>query len=137
MRSSGKSIADSATLLAGQVHQDLVRPGGGGGIGQALVVESVRTHLPCLALVVQNDLEQLPQTLAEGRRRDGYDHLDAAQKIAIHPVGGADEETALDRIGSSVLEVEDAGMLEEAADDRSHANALGEVWHARADAAEA
>ena len=57
----------------------------------------------------------------DGGIADGEDHFAAFEEIARHPVGRAE----VDFVVAAVGEVEDAGVLEEAADDGADADA---VW---------
>ena len=79
------------------------------------------------------DLEDLAHLGLEPRVEDGEGDLDAVVEVARHPVGGGEE--VLGR--AAVLEVEDPGVLEEAVDDRDHADALGQPRHAGPQAADA
>ena len=74
---------------------------------------------------------------AGARVRDRNGGLDPLREVAVHPVGGADQELALERILGARCEVEDPRVLEEAADDRADAQVLGQAGHARRQAAEA
>src|SRR5271156_6777552 len=71
---------------AGQVHQGLVRPpafGPGRSLIRAqLLISAVRIENPCLATVVQADIEDLPQTLFGPCGEDGSDDLDPFREIA-------------------------------------------------------
>src|SRR5262249_56240838 len=53
--------------------------------------------------------------------------LDPAEEVARHPVGAREVHV----FGAAVLEVEDARVLEEAADDRAHADVVREALDAR------
>ena len=68
-----------------------------------------------------------------GRVADGEDDFAALEEVARHPVGGAE----IDFVVAAVGEVEDAGVLEEAADDGADADALGQALDAGAQDAEA
>ena len=68
-----------------------------------------------------------------GRVADGEGDFAALEEIARHPVGRAE----VDFVVAAVGEVEDAGVLEEAADNRADANAVGQPLDARAQNAEA
>ena len=60
----------------------------------------------------------------EHRERD----LDPAEEVASHPVGAREP----DLVAAVVREIPDPAVLEEAADDRAHADVLGEALDARA-----
>jgi hypothetical protein len=56
--------------------------------------------------------------------------FDAAEEVALHPVRAGQ----IDVLGAVGVEVEDAVVLEEAADDRAHADVLRQALDARAQA---
>ena len=60
-------------------------------------------------------------------------HLDAPEEVALHPVGAGAVELGL----AAVAEVAHARMLEEAADDRAHADVLRHARHSRPQRADA
>ena len=64
---------------------------------------------------------------------DREHHLDAAEEVARHPVGAAEEDLGL----AGVLEVEDPAVLQEPVDDADHPDVLGEPGDARPQAADA
>ena len=66
---------------------------------------------------------------AGGGVADGEDDFAALEEVAGHPVGGAE----VDFVVAAVGEVEDAGVLEEAADDGADADALGQAFDAGAE----
>ncbi len=53
-------------------------------------------------MVAEHDLKDLPEPLAKRATLDGHRCLDAGQKIAVHPVGGADVEFAVHIVGCGV-----------------------------------
>ena len=63
----------------------------------------------------------------------GTMHFDAAVEVARHPVGARNEHFVL----SAVLEVGDAGVLEEAIDERAHLDAFADAGDLGAQAADA
>ena len=69
----------------------------------------------------------------DGGIADGEGDFAAFEEIARHPVGGAE----VDFVVAAVGEVEDAGVLEEAADDGADADAAGQALDAGAEDAEA
>ena len=79
----------------------------------------------------------LPQHLrVHGGVLQRHDHLDAPVEVARHEVGRADpDDRVLARQRLAVAEAVDAAVLEEAPDDRLHADALAEAGHARPQAA--
>src|SRR4051812_22671221 len=79
---------------------------------------TVRVEIPRLAVVFQTGLEQAAQTLLKLWRLDGDRRFDAPQKVARHPVGGADVEL----VAAGVVKVPDARVLEEPADDARDAD---------------
>ena len=74
--------------------------------------------------------------LLQRRGVDRREGLDPAVEVAGHPVGRADVPGRLAR-AVAVGEAEDAGVLEVAAHDRPHPDALGQARDARAQAADA
>src|SRR5205085_4222842 len=59
--------------------------------------------------------------------------LDAPEEVARHPVGAREVNV----LGAAIVEVKDARMLEEAADDRAHTNVFRQAFNARAQRAHA
>ncbi len=55
-------------------------------------------------------------------------HLDALEEITIHPIGTGKIQVEI----ALVVEIEHAGVFQEAADDRTHLDILGYTRHARA-----
>src|SRR5205823_7551599 len=85
------------------------------------LVAAVGLHLPSLAVVVQVGLQAFADHAALERRvEDREAQLDAAEEIAVHPIGTSE----VDILGAVVGEEEYARVLEEAADDRAHADVV-------------
>src|SRR2546421_12505971 len=59
--------------------------------------------------------------------------LDAPEEIARHPVGAREVHV----LGAAVLEIKDSRVLEEAPDDRAHADVVRQSLDARAQRADA
>src|ERR1044072_6239139 len=90
---------------------------------RAVGVQAARLHVVAQVRVEQNVLQVLPKLLVfHGRER-----LDPAVEVAVYPVGAADVDLLLAR----VLEVEDAAVFEEAADDAADAYVLRQAGDAR------
>ena len=87
-------------LASGELHQSLVRPWASGPpvapSGCNWVYLSIIAQHPGLTAIPQ-DKYPGPSTVSVSASwaKDGRDHLDAPGKIAVHPVGRADEEVAL------------------------------------------
>src|SRR5690606_18244309 len=64
---------------------------------------------------------------------ESHERLDAAVEVAVHHVGAADVDLRV----AVVLEPEHAGVLEVAAEDRTHPDRLAEPGHPRTDGADA
>ena len=101
-----------------------------------MVVAPVGLELPGIAPVAEADLEDLPEPGAVSAVVDGDSGFDAFREIAAHPVAGADQKLAVERIVGSGGEVEDAGVLEEAPDDRTHTDVFGPARNAGCKAAQ-
>src|SRR5215467_12673618 len=84
-------------------------------------------ELPALLVVLEvGDHDLAEYLLVHGRIENRAQHLDPAVEIARHQVGGGDvDRGALVRQAVPAAEAEDAAVLEEAADDRLDADALG------------
>src|SRR5262249_45978946 len=89
-------------------------------------VGPVRLHRPRAATRRPLGVEHGPQLLAQRGVLDRNDHLDAALEVPLHAVRRADQELLV----APVVEVVDAGVLEEAADHADDADGLGELGHA-------
>ena len=82
-----------------------------------------RVHFPCRSSVHaptlsdSAEVEHELQLVADLGRLHLCERLDAVVEIALHHVGAAD----VDLLVAAVLEVEDARVLEEAADDAAYA----------------
>ena len=92
-----------------------------------------RRELPGVFGVDAHAFEDFAEAFAQGRGFDGGDGFDAPVEVAVHPVGGADEEFLV----AAVEEMIDAGMLEESAEDADDADVFGQSRDAGAQAAEA
>src|SRR5712692_6981076 len=93
-----------------------------------LLVAAVGRHRPGLAVVVEIRLQALADHAAlESRIEHRKAQLDAAEEVAVHPVGARQ----IHLVAAAVLEVEHARMLEEAADDRAHADVFRQADDAR------
>src|SRR5215471_6182910 len=80
-------------------------------------------HLPGLRIVGQVFLKSLfHHALADLGIERWKGDLDAAEEVTVHPVGAGEIH------GAAALEIIDTMMLEEAADDRAHADVLGQPW---------
>src|SRR5262249_15233173 len=85
------------------------------------VIVAVGVHLPGLAVVGQiRPQALLDQALLDLAVEHGHAQLDAAEEIALHPVGAGE----IDVLGAVVQEVEDPRVLEEAPDHRAHADVV-------------
>src|SRR5262249_55461635 len=94
---------------------------------------------PTLLVILEiGDHDLAEHLLVHGRIENRAQHLDPPVEIARHQVGGGDvDRCALMRQAVAGAEAEDAAVLEEAADDRLHADALGQSRHAGTQAADA
>src|SRR5215471_4180958 len=99
---------------------------------------AVRQEPPALLVVLEIGHHDLVEHLGvHGRVEHGAEHLDATIEVARHEVGGGDVHSCLgvrQRVAGS--EAIDAPVLEEAADDRLDANAVGKPRSAWAQAAD-
>ena len=69
-------------LLPGEVQEDLLGSGFFRGVGGgALDVGAVGLHVPGLAAVVEHDLQDVPEPLAERTLLDRDDGLDAGERL--------------------------------------------------------
>lgn len=89
-----------------------------------LRISSVCIERPRLPPVTQADVENLPEPLFGCRRLHRSYHLNAFREVPEHPVRGADKEVSLAWIGVSIGEMEDAGVFQKSADNRSHTNVV-------------
>src|SRR5919198_1685141 len=88
---------------------------------------AVGAKLPRQDIVGKRNVEDLLQPHAELGIADWHHRLHAAVEVARHEVRGA--EVVLGP--AAVAEAEDARVLEELADDGTHADAVGEAGDAR------
>src|SRR5580704_1540428 len=86
----------------------------------AALVVPVGLQYPGLAVVAEAEVQIPQQPLGMFRTADGESHLDAAEEVALHPVGARAQEVRL----AVVRKVEHARVLEEAPDDRAHGDVL-------------
>ena len=89
-------------------------------------VMSLAVHVPCLAVVLQIDLQSLVdhallELFVEHRKTD----LDAAEKIPVHPVRAGEIHVML----QIIAEIEDAGVFEKTSDHRAHPDVLRQSRH--------
>lgn len=105
-------------------------------IGPHPRVATVAVHLPRLPVIAQAFAEDFPQSFPCAAVVDRRDRLDPAREVPNHPVRGPDKELACDWVIVAVGEMEDARVLEEAADDRTHMDSLAETRDAGSQAAE-
>src|SRR5215813_1630541 len=105
--------------------------------GLQLGIRPVAAQDPGLPPVAQADIQDLPQLFPRALRQDGRDDLDPPGEIAVHPVGGPDEELSVHGTVVAVGEVKDPRMLEESPNDRPDADPLGPARNAGPEAAEA
>ena len=117
-RSSARSISSRCTE---RVPPGAPLPGAVGASSQANVSSAKQ----------RSSVSSISATSA--RVLDRREQLDARVEVARHEVGRADPVAAL----VAALEAVDARVLEEAADDRDHADVLRHARHARAQAADA
>src|SRR6266853_1303424 len=83
---------------------------------------AVRPKLPRLDVVGEERVQDPAEPRAVLRIHHGHDQLDAPVEVARHPVGAPDEDLRV----AAVSELEDAGVLEEAVDDRHHPDVLAQ-----------
>src|SRR5260221_12940203 len=93
----------------------------------AALEAAVGLHEPGLRVVFEVGLDAflhdaVGEFLVEHRKGE----LDAAEEIPVHPIGAREPHAA-----RLVAEHEDARVLEEAPDDRTHMDVLGKTFHAR------
>ena len=100
---------------------------------------AVRQDRPALLVVGKVGDHDLAENLLVHRRiEDRHHRLDPPVEVARHHVGRADIDQRLRRRQAvAVAEAEDAGVLEEAADDRLDPDVLGKPRNARPQAADA
>src|SRR5512141_1575651 len=114
---------------AGEFHQRLVRIDAvaTGHLGPALGAK-----LPGEGAVLELEPQDLLQVRREGVVEDRCDALDPVVEVALHQVGGPDVIPGASPIAA---EPEDPRMLEEAADQRAHADVVRQAGYARPQAA--
>src|SRR5688572_6422478 len=120
MKGRASSGLDLCRLSTSERHgereqQFLLRGAAPGAARLEQLVAAVGAHLPGVAVVLQVGQQALADHAALERRVEhGEAQLDAAEEIAVHPVGAGEVHV----LGAAVLEEEHARMLEEAPDDR-------------------
>lgn len=130
----GRQSAALGGALESEVHEALV--GGAFGFtggGAALDPGAVGVEVPGLAVVREHDVEDFAEAGLEGGIEDGGGGFDAVGEVAGHPIGRAHVVFLL----AIVVEVEDAGVFKEAADDGDDADVFREAFDAGAETAEA
>src|SRR5208283_3335258 len=81
-------------------------------------VGAVDVEFPGILVVLKLDWKQLVKyALTKIGGLDREQHLDAAEEIALHPVGAAGENQ---RLATMILEIKEAGVFEITTDDASH-----------------
>ena len=123
-----------------EIHERLVSALGLGprdrALGAELRVVAVGAHEPCLAPILQRDVQNFPEPLASGMIGHRRHHFHPMRQVPGHPIGRADQELALQGILTAGRKMKDSPVLEEPADDGSNANRLAEARDARPQAAE-
>src|ERR1019366_2827967 len=102
--------------------------GGGGVRGSGPDVGTVGQHFPLASIGPQLQVEHDAQLLAQLRVLDWRDDFDATFKIALHAIGGADEEL----LRAAIAEIKDAAVFEEPANNAHHAHVLRQSLDSRA-----
>src|SRR5438093_2012320 len=121
------SAAPRPLLLTLRREVDEHLMAGGAAVARpARDIGPVGLHRPRAATGRQLGIEHGPQLLAERGILDGNDHLDTALEVPLHAVRRADQALLF----PPVVEVVDAGVLEEAADHADDADGLGELGDA-------
>ena len=97
-------------------------------------IGSVAGERPRLGVIGEIKLQRLlDDARAQPRVLDRKRHLDTAEEIALHPVGGREPHL----LGIVVPEPEDPGVFEKPADDGTHADIVGYPRHAGPQATDA
>ena len=96
-------------------------------------VLAVRVELPSLAVIREIQLQVLRHARLQLLRFHRKRHFDAAEQIAVHPIGAA----AVDFASARVFKIIDARMLEKSPDDRAHPDPVGDPLHPGPQAAHA
>ena len=96
-------------------------------VGRDLVPRAVGRELPREHVVGEVELEHLGEAGAQPGVGDRRERLDAAVEVAGHEVGRTDEVLGGFGVGAEAVH---PGVLEEATDDRPHADVLGQAGHA-------
>jgi hypothetical protein len=124
----------------GKVHEGGVYP-----LGVRLLARSLRADLtipaiaieePGLALITHTEVEDLPQPFFGPRCGHRRHDFHPPGEIAEHPVGRPYVKFALKGIVVASGEMEDPRVLEEASNDRTHANTLAAAGDAGPEAAD-
>src|SRR5690606_36397048 len=88
---------------------------------------------PALRVVGKIKVELLADARLQRRVEDREHDLDAAEEVAVHPVGAR----AVELVGTAVQEPVAAALLEETPHDRAHVDVLGDARNAGPQAADA
>src|SRR5271165_3626924 len=67
-----------------------------------LSVLSVGVENPCLAMIAQADIKELPKLRLGAMGEYRRDYLDALGEVAVHPVSRPDEEVSVDVVSMTV-----------------------------------
>ena len=86
-------------------------------------VLAVGVQDPAFGGVFQIEIEDFDHALAKSDIANREHHFDTFVEVAWHPVGGAEIEIGL----AAIFEIEDAAVLEEAADETSYADTMAEA----------
>ncbi len=97
------------------------------------LIGSIRAQLPGLSVVREIGLEVAQDAFAVLAPLDREGHLDAPEEIAFHPVGAR----AVQIVRAVVVEIVDARVFQEPADDRAHLDVVGDARNAGAQGADA
>src|SRR6266852_4854514 len=113
----------AARTLQGELLEALVRIQT--ALGRHALPRTVGSQLPCEDVIGKPDLEDLGEPAAQLRVRYGSHRFDAAVEVALHHVRRAQVPIGL----AAATKTEDARVLQEAADDGAHPDALGQTRH--------
>src|SRR5688572_28102965 len=98
------------------------------GLRRLADVAALSVHDPALAVVVEIGLQAfLDDAALQLLVKHRECKLDTPEEIAVHPVGRRKPHI----VGAVISEPEHARVLEEAPDDRAHADVLGQPGYAR------
>src|SRR5215469_2126381 len=85
--------------------------------GTKLHVGAFIIEFPCLALVMQANIQDPPQPFFQRGSKDWYYHLNTLREIAEHPVRRSDEKVTSDGVVLRRSEMENSGMFKKTSDD--------------------